>query len=68
MGVQCGYAGQRDDSLVNGRGSMQFHYTTQIDAQLEFHELFIFGILHLIFSDSGRQWKPRIRGTTIIYS
>jgi hypothetical protein len=39
------------DPGQNGSGQNKFHYTTKKGILLKFYELFIFGILQLIFSD-----------------
>lgn len=41
---------------VLGKMVQEFIHTTQNGAQFKTHELFISGILHLIFSDHGWPW------------
>lgn len=50
--LQCGNAGQRDDSHPgHDKATARFHATAQNCVQCKTYEVLISGIFHLIFSD-----------------
>lgn len=72
----AGDAGQRDGSCPGGmeRGCMTFHHVTQNITRFKTHDLFIYGLFHLIVLDhdwpraTNCRVKVRVRwGTTFWY-